>query len=258
MSAAVMAAVSWVALTPVVERGAPFHCTVLSGTKPLPVAVSVKAAPPAVALVGDSDVSAGTGLVTENVCAVEVPPPGAGVTTVTLAVPAVAMAAAVMTAVSWVALTTVVVRGAPFHCTVLPGTKPVPVAVSVKAAPPAVALVGETVVSVGMGLLTENVCAAEVPPPGAGVTTVTVAVPAAAMSAAVMAAVSWVALTTVVVREAPFHCTVLPGTKPVPLTVSMKAAPPTVAVAGATLVMVGTGLLTENVCAAAVPPPGAG
>src|SRR5919108_337093 len=173
MSAAVIVAVSWVALTTVVERGAPFHCTVLPGTKPLPVAVSVKAAPPAVALVGDTDVSVGMGLLIENVCAAETPPPGTGVTTVTLAVPAAAMSAAVMAAVSWVALTTVVVREAPFHCTVLPGTKPVPVAVSVKAPPPAVALVGDTDVSVGTGLLTENVCAAEVPPPGAGVNTVT-------------------------------------------------------------------------------------
>src|SRR5919108_211594 len=153
MSAAVMAAVSWVTLTKVVARGAPFHCTVLSRTKPLPVAVSVKAAPPAVAVVGDTDVSVGTGLLIENVCAADVPPPGVGVTTLTTALPAAAMSAAVMAAVSWVVLTNVVARGAPFHCTVLPGTKLLPIAVSVKAAPPAAALVGDTDVSVGAGLL---------------------------------------------------------------------------------------------------------
>jgi hypothetical protein len=34
------------------RRGLPFHCTVETGTKPLPVTVRVKAAPPAPAVVG--------------------------------------------------------------------------------------------------------------------------------------------------------------------------------------------------------------
>jgi hypothetical protein len=50
-----------------------------------------------------------------------------------------------------------------------------------------------------------NVSALEVPPPGVGFTTVMAAVPTAAMSAAVMAAVNCVALTNVVVRALPFH-----------------------------------------------------
>ena len=45
----------------------------------------------------------------------------------------------------------------------------------------------------------------ETPPPGAGLDTVTFAVLGAAMSAAVMAALSCVALTKVVVRAVPFH-----------------------------------------------------
>jgi hypothetical protein len=40
-----------------------------------------------------------------------------------------------------------------------------------------------------------KVRAVEVPPPGVGLNTVTAAVPAAAMSAAVIVAVNWVALT---------------------------------------------------------------
>jgi hypothetical protein len=40
----------------------PFHCTVDADTKLVPVTVSVKAAPPAVALEGESALSAGTGL----------------------------------------------------------------------------------------------------------------------------------------------------------------------------------------------------
>src|SRR5205823_9701287 len=152
----------------------------------------------------------GDGLLTLNVWAAEVPPPGAGVTTVTCGVPAAATSAAAMAAVSCVALTNVVVRVAPFHLTVLPLTKPVPVTVSVKAALPAAVLVGDRAARVGDELFTVNVCAAEVPPPGAGVTTVTCGVPADARSDAGIAAASWVALTNVVVRVAPFHFTVGP------------------------------------------------
>src|SRR6267378_4608570 len=120
----------------------------------------------------------------------EVPPPGAAVATVICAVPAAATSAAAMAAVSWVGLTKVVVRAAPFHCRLEPLTKLVPVTVSVKAALPADVLVGDSVESVGDGLVTLNVCAAEVPPPGAGVTTVTDAIAAVARSEAGIAAVS--------------------------------------------------------------------
>src|SRR6267143_5645078 len=258
MSAAGIAAVSWVAFTKVVVRAAPFHCTPEPLMNPVPFTVRVKSAPPKSVLDGDSEEIVGTALLIANVCAAEVPPPGVEVTTVTEAVPVVAMSAAVIVAVSWMALTNVVVRAAPFHCTVLPLTKPLPLTVSVKAAPPAVALVGDTDVSVGAGLFSENACAAVVPPPGVGVTTVTLAVPAAAMSAAVIAAASWMGLTKVVVRVAPFQRTVEPFTNPVPSTVSVKAAPPTVALIGVSPVIVGMGLLTGNVCAAEVPPPGVG
>ncbi len=70
-----------------------------------------------------------------------------------------------------------------------------PFTVNVKAVPPAVADVGLMLVVAGTGLLAAlivKVWALEVPPPGAGVNTVTEAVPAAAMSAAVIAAVSCV------------------------------------------------------------------
>ena len=46
------------------------------------------------------------------------------------------------------------------------------------------------------------------PPPGGGLSTVTRAVPAEAMSNAGMPAMSWVLLTHRVVRSDPFHCTV--------------------------------------------------
>ena len=55
------------------------------------------------------------GGVTVNVTAFDVPPPGAGVTTVTCEVPATARSAAVILAVNSVGEKYVVVRGDPFH-----------------------------------------------------------------------------------------------------------------------------------------------
>jgi hypothetical protein len=65
-----------------------------------------------------------------------------------------------------------------------------PLTVRVKADPPAVIEEGERVVVEGTGLLVVKVRMAEVPPPGAGLKTVTLAVPADAISATVMAAVT--------------------------------------------------------------------
>ena len=87
-----------------------------------------------------------------------------------------------------------------------------------------------------------KVCALEVPPPGAGLKTVTCAVPAVAMSEAGIEAVTWVEDTYVVVRFEPFQRTTDPDTKFVPLTVNVKAGPPAVADEGLRLVVVGTGL----------------
>src|SRR5438309_7585428 len=178
-----------------------------------------------------------------NVWAFDVPPPGAGVNTVTVAVPATAMSAGVIAAVSWVAETRVVARFAPFQRTTELPTKLVPVTVNVNPGPPAGAEAGFSPVVVGTGLLPAvmvNVCALDVPPPGAGVNTVTAAVPATATSAAVIAAVSWVADPNVVARFAPFHRTTEPGTKLVPLTVSVNPGPPATVDAGLNPVVVGT------------------
>src|SRR5438046_9987740 len=150
----------------------------------------------------------GTALLTVNVSAPEVPPPGVGEKTVTDAVPAVATSPAGIAACNWVPLTNVVVRALLFHRTTDPLTKFVPFTVSVKAPVPAVALLGTSEPSVGTGLagtLIVNVSAFELPPPGGGVDTRTEAVPAVAMSAAVIVARSWVALTKVVVRAFAFH-----------------------------------------------------
>jgi len=126
-----------------------------------------------------------------KVIALEVPPPGALLNTVTLAVPTVAMSAALMLAVNWVLDTYVVARSDPFQRTVdAPSTKSVPFTVRVKAGPPTVADAGLKLVMVGRGLLIVNVSGFEMPPPGALLSTVTPAVPAVAMSAALMLAVN--------------------------------------------------------------------
>jgi hypothetical protein len=146
----------------------------------------VNAPLPTAAVLGEIEVAVGTGLLIVNVLAAEVPPPGVGLNTVTEAVPAVVMSAAVIWACSCVLLTNVVVRSLPFQRTTEVTAKFVPVAVSVKAAPPATALVGEIELRVGTGLVAVmvNVFAAEVPPPGVGLNTVTEALPVAATSLA--------------------------------------------------------------------------
>ena len=77
-----------------------------------------------------------------------------------------------------------------------------------------------------------NVSALDVPPPGVGLKTVTDAVPAVAMSLAGTAAVNCVALSNVVTKPTPFHLTAEALMKFVPVTVSVKAAPPAVAEEG--------------------------
>lgn len=110
--------------------------------------------------------------------------------------------------------------------------------VRVNAAPPAVVDAGERLVIVGGRAAGEmvNVAPVEVLPE---TVTVTFAEPAFAIRLAGTAAVSWVALTNVVVRAVLPHCTVAPETKFVPLTVRVNAAPPATADAGERLVMVG-------------------
>jgi hypothetical protein len=258
MSATVIAAVICVALTNVVTRELPLNVTAAPDRKPVPLTVSVKAAPPTVALVGESEVIVGTGLFTAKGEFADVPPPGAGLVTVTFKVPADAISAAAIDAVNCVALTNVVVLGLPLKFTTEVETKFVPFTVSVKVAPPFTALAGESDVMVGTGLFTANGELAERPPPGAGFVTVTLNVPAAAMSAAVIDAVTFVALTKVVVLAVPLKFTTEEATKLVPFTVRVKAAPPADALVGESEEIVGTGLLTANAELADTPPPGAG
>jgi hypothetical protein len=91
-------------------------------------------------------------LVTVKFIRLEVPPPGAGLVTVTASVPAEAMLAAGMTAVNCAELTNVVAGADPPKLTIEAATKFAPLIVIVKAAPPDTLLFGEIVVIVGVGL----------------------------------------------------------------------------------------------------------
>ena len=191
----------------------------------------------------------GGGLIV-NVCAFDVPPPGAGFTTVTFAVPAAATLAAGTMAVSCVAETKVVTNGEPFQLTVEVETKLVPFTVKVNWALPAVVEVGLIDVVVGTGLLTVNVCEFEVPPPGLGFTTVTGAVPAAATFAAGTVAMSCVEETNVVVRATPFQLTFELAMKLLPFTVKVNWALPAMVELGLIEVVAGTGFAASAVLAA--------
>src|SRR6267142_1978970 len=131
----------------IVVRFAPFQPTTDEpATKFVPFTVNVNAASPTVADVGLRPVVVGTGFGDAeivNVWALEVPPPGAALNTVTDAVPAVTRSVAGMDAVSCDAEPNIVVRLAPFHRTTdEPAAKFVPFTVNVNAAPPTGADVG--------------------------------------------------------------------------------------------------------------------
>jgi len=78
----------------------------------------------------------------------------------------------------------------------------------------------------GVEMVMEKKATLDVPPPGPGLTTVTDAVLALAMSEANTVAVSRESFTKRVVLALPFQCTTEVDTKPVPFTVSWKPAPP--------------------------------
>src|SRR5690349_7645915 len=175
-----------------------------------------------------------------KVAGLEAPPPGAGLKTVTAAVPAVAMSLAGTCAMR--PPLSVVGRSVPFQRISEPGTKLVPVTAKVKVCAPTGAQLGSRELIVGMGfvpLLMAKFSILDVPPPGAGLATVTDAVPADPIAAAGMAAVNCVELTNVVVGIVPPKLTIEVAIKLAPLMVSVKpAALPATALVGEIAVIV--------------------
>jgi hypothetical protein len=139
-----------------VVREVLFHLTTDEEIKLLPVSANVNEELPFAADEGLIERATGTGLLLEvivNVSPEDVPPPGVGLKTVTVAVPADAMFAAGTIAVTLVAETYVVVRLVPFHLTTEDEMKLLPFTVKVNEALPAAAEVGLKEVAAGTGLL---------------------------------------------------------------------------------------------------------
>ena len=174
--------------------------------------------------------------------------PAHGFETVMDALPTLAMREADTVAVSCVEETKVVASAVPFQFTVESETNLVPLTVNVKSAPPAIAQVGLSELIIGVPLIV-NVTAFDVAPQVPGFTTAIEAVPGLAMLAFGTVAVSRVEETNVVVSEVPFHFTVEPETKFVPVTVNVNPLLPAMAQVGLSELMVGTALIViASVC----------
>jgi hypothetical protein len=132
------------------------------------------------------------GLVIEKDIAAEVPPPGLGLKTVTLADPPAATSLPEMDARNRFPFSKVVGRSAPFQRTTELEIKPDPATDRVNPALPATAEDGSInpMDGTGFGAVIVNDTEFEVPPPGLGLTTVTLADPAEATSLAGIDAVN--------------------------------------------------------------------
>jgi ribosomal protein L27 len=197
------AAVSCVGETNVVVKGLPFQVTAVELVNPLPLAVRMKAAPPAVTLVGEMLVRVSEPRIVKGRKA------GCGdPVTLTATVSGVVNRIAGTSAVSCVEETKLVVSTVPFQMTCVPpplgaNRKPDPFTVSVKDGLPAGAEFGEMLVSV-------IVCAEVMGKINAFDTRLPLcaeidAVPCSAIRLAGTVAVICVALTTVVESAVPFH-----------------------------------------------------
>jgi len=232
VSVAEIAAVSCVALTKVVWRGAPFQFTTSPlGTKFVPLTVRVMPAGAQAGVVFDDVVDAESdmmvGRAIGNETELEVFALDAGLATATFTVLTEAMSATVTAAVSCVELTNVVVSSVKLlllstHCTLEHGRKLLPATLRENAAVPAVAPAGEIEAITAAGSDAAEIvkeAAAELTPE---LDTVIDAVPAEAISEAGIVAVSCVELTNVVARGEPFQSTTEPFTKFAPFTVRVK------------------------------------
>jgi hypothetical protein len=155
------------------------------------------------------------------------------------------MSDAGIAAVREVVFTKVVGRDAPFQYTIDVALKLVPVTVRVKSGPPETTVLGLMLVIVGTRAVIVKTTGSEVS--GPGLTTVTSAWPGTTTSLeGIWASRVVPAVTTVVGRDEPFHCTTELGVKPVPVTVSVKPELP----AGLEL---GTRRLITGFCAYTLP-----
>ncbi len=201
----------------------------------------IVAALPGATAFGEIEVIAAVGLFTLNVVTAEPPPPGAGFTEVIMPVELPARSAASRVALTSVALTKVVERAAPFQSITVVERNPEPVISNSVSAEPAMTLGGVILVIAGAGLFTGKLIAADVPPPGAGLTTVNLATAPLARSLDGMVALRLVEEPKVVASGAPFHSTEELEIKPEPATVTGVSEEPAAVEEGVTLLAEGAG-----------------
>lgn len=217
-------------------------------TKFAPFTVSVNPAPPAVTAGGVSDAIAGCGLSTVNT------PAGTSGQPVLLKVMGPVTAPLGTVAVICVSLFRLKLADALLaNFTAERPVKFAPVMVTVV---PARALAGLRLLTVGQATagLIVKLSALDEPPPGAGLKTVTAAVPPLATSLAEIAACNCVLLVKAVGRLLLFQRTTDPGVKFVPVSVKVKAGPPAVSEFWLSAVRVGAGELSTvnaDVCTSA-------
>jgi len=103
------------------------------------------------------------GLLMVRASAVEVPPPGVGLTAVIERLPAAEKSVEGSATLTWVEFMNVVAREEPFTLMTVDGTNPVPVRVTTADAVPASAVVGDIEEITGAGLSTSRLIAEELP-----------------------------------------------------------------------------------------------
>ena len=218
-----------------------------------PVTLRLKSVPPAGIELGLRVKSAGVGLGPEMVNDNGFELPALGVKAVTLAAPAVAISLAGMNTISRVVLTNDPERLAPLNRITVLVLKLEPSTVKLKAEPPAAAVFGVRSAISGKGPAAPELAAVkkselEVPPPGVAVMMLTLDTAAEAISRAGTVAVRVEGLIKEVSSDAPFHCTVEPLIKPLPVSVSVKEEPPAVEELGLIAARIGVGFVGTLVC----------
>lgn len=229
---------SCVAETNVVGIGVPAIVTAEPLRKLDPTTVSVIVEVPAFAVTGEKPVTIG-GLLSRATVNVAVPPPGEGLEMRPVRLPELFVVDAGRLKVIVEPETTPLI---PPSVLVVDGRNPVPVTVTTIAGLPAAMLAGETLVMPGAGLaavVTVKASAPLVPPPGAGLETLTLVVPGTS-AAAGMATVSDVLVLEIGDNDERPNMTVDFAPRLFPDRVSVNPELPAVAFVGKRLVKTGT------------------
>lgn len=169
----------------------PFQRTMDATSKPVPLTVNVAGGAAIGNADGDSDANTGIGRLMVTLTGAEVPPPGDGLKTVKDPLPEFGtdVASTMIVRVVDVDATWVIPVDDPFHRTDDVLLNPVPVSTTVCVCR-AFSVAGATDTRVGIGFSTAIEIVFDVPPPGAGLETVSVAAPAEPRATASMATFS--------------------------------------------------------------------